>query len=191
MAKGGDGYEKRIWREQSHTRFDFLLPNHPYRLFYEQKVEECKVEVASEAAAVAGPSTGESLATATPKKGFFCRVLASLWLMFWGLIWHPEQVLLQVHVAFPSGHGETLSLPQKLNSGWPESSGPEVIQTRVPQIVTEKGHVLTSPEDSLLTTEVQEGARLTVVAQQPKVAATSAAFAIWCCGGDRIVTKIS
>ena len=46
VAKGGDGYEKRIWREQSHTRFDFLLPNHPYRPYYEQKVEECKVEVA-------------------------------------------------------------------------------------------------------------------------------------------------
>ena len=59
------------------------------------------------------------------------------------------------------------------------------------KLVTEKGHVLTSPEDSLLTTEVQEGAHVTVVAQQPKVAATWAAFAIWCCGGDRIVTKIS
>ena len=38
-----------------------------------------------------GPSTGESLATATPKKGFFCRVLASLWLMFWGLIGIPNK----------------------------------------------------------------------------------------------------
>ena len=139
VAKGGDGYEKRIWREQSHTRFDFLLPNHPYRPYYEQKVEECKVEVASEAAALAGPSTGESLATATPKKGFFCRVLASLWLMFWGPIWHPEQVLLHVHVAFPSGHGETLSLPQNSTVGDLKVLVQKSFRQGFLKLVTEKG----------------------------------------------------
>jgi hypothetical protein len=37
LAKAGDGYEVRILREMSHTRFDFLFPNHLYRPYYEQK----------------------------------------------------------------------------------------------------------------------------------------------------------
>ena len=97
-------------------------------------------------------------------------------------------VMLQVKVSFPSGCGETLALPQNSTVGELKVLVQKSFRQGFLKLVTEKGHVLTNPEDSLLTAGIQEGAHLTVVAQQPKVAATAGAFAIWCCGGHRIVT---
>ena len=96
--------------------------------------------------------------------------------------------MLQVKVSFPSGCGETLALPQNSTVGELKVLVQKSFRQGFLKLLTEKGHVLTNPEDSLLTAGIQEGAHLTVVAQQPKVAATAGAFAIWCCGGDRIVT---
>ena len=97
--------------------------------------------------------------------------------------------MLQVHVSFPSGCGETLALPQNSTVGELKVLVQKSFRQGFLKLVTEKGHVLTNPEDSLLTAGIQDGAHLTVVAQQPKVAATSAgAFAIWCCGGHGMVT---
>jgi len=42
VAKCGDGFEQRVLREQNHTKFAFLLPNNPYRPYYEHKVKEFK-----------------------------------------------------------------------------------------------------------------------------------------------------
>ena len=96
--------------------------------------------------------------------------------------------MLQVHVSFPSGCGETLALPQNSTVGELKVLVQKSFRQGFLKLLTEKGHVLTNPEDSLLTAGIQEGAHLTVVAQQPKVAATAEAFAIWCCGGHGIVT---
>ena len=96
--------------------------------------------------------------------------------------------MLQAHVSFPSGCGETLALPQNSTVGELKVLVQKSFRQRFLKLVAEKGHVLTNPEDSLLTAGIQEGAHLTVVAQQPKMAATSAAFAMWCCVGDRTVT---
>ena len=96
--------------------------------------------------------------------------------------------MLKVDVSFPSGCGETLALPQNSTVGELKVLVQKSFRQGFLKLVTEKGHVLTNPEDSLLTAGIQEGAHLTAVAQQPKVAATSAAFAIWCCGGHGIVT---
>jgi len=109
--------------------------------------------------------------------------------MFGGPIWDPEQAMLKVHVSFPSGCGESLALPQNSTVGDLKVLVQQSFRQGFLKLVTEKGHVLTNPEDSLLTAGIQEGARLTVFAQQPKVAATAAgAFAIWCCGGHGMVT---
>ena len=101
---------------------------------------------------------------------------------------NPEQAMLQVHVSFPSGCGKTLALPQDSTVGELKVLVPKSFRQGFLKLVTEKGHALTNPEDSLLTAGIQEGAHLTVVAQQPKVAATAGAFAIWCCGDHGIVT---
>ena len=78
---------------------------------------------------------------------------------------NPEQAMLQVHVSFPSGCGETLALPQNSTVGELKVLVPKSFRQGFLKLVTEKGHALTNPEDSLLTAGIQEGARLTVVAQ--------------------------
>jgi hypothetical protein len=58
------------------------------------------------------------------------------------------------------------------------------------KLVTAEGHVLTNPykpEDSLEDAGVQDSDHLTAVAQQAQVAALSFGFALWCCGGNRVV----
>jgi len=45
VAKCGEGFEQRVLREQNHTKFAFLLPNNPYRPYYEHKVKEFKTGV--------------------------------------------------------------------------------------------------------------------------------------------------
>ena len=49
VAKCGEGFEQRVLREQNHTKFAFLLPNNPYRPYYEHKVREFKTGVVEEA----------------------------------------------------------------------------------------------------------------------------------------------
>ncbi|CAJ1348154.1 unnamed protein product [Effrenium voratum] len=48
VAKCGENFEQRVLREQNHTKFAFLLPNNPYRPYYEQKVKEFKTGVVEE-----------------------------------------------------------------------------------------------------------------------------------------------
>mmetsp|Transcript_5695 Transcript_5695/g.13127 ORF Transcript_5695/g.13127 Transcript_5695/m.13127 type:complete len:701 (-) Transcript_5695:56-2158(-) len=48
VAKCGEGFEQRVLREQNHTKFAFLLPNNPYRPYYEHKVKEFKTGVVEE-----------------------------------------------------------------------------------------------------------------------------------------------
>merc|ERR1719329_1179476 len=48
VAKCGNEFEQRVLREQNHTKFAFLLPNNPYRPYYEHKVKEFKTGVVEE-----------------------------------------------------------------------------------------------------------------------------------------------
>jgi len=48
VAKCGEGFEQRVLKEQNHTKFAFLLPNNPYRPYYEHKVKEFKTGVVEE-----------------------------------------------------------------------------------------------------------------------------------------------
>mmetsp|Transcript_89765 Transcript_89765/g.257173 ORF Transcript_89765/g.257173 Transcript_89765/m.257173 type:complete len:710 (-) Transcript_89765:129-2258(-) len=48
VAKCGAEFEQRVLREQNHTKFAFLLPNNPYRAYYEHKVREFKTGVVEE-----------------------------------------------------------------------------------------------------------------------------------------------
>merc|ERR1719353_756782 len=49
VGKCGPEFEQRVLREQNHTKFAFLLPNNPYRPYYEAKVKEFKTGVVEEA----------------------------------------------------------------------------------------------------------------------------------------------
>jgi predicted short-subunit dehydrogenase-like oxidoreductase (DUF2520 family) len=57
-----------------------------------------------------------------------------------------------------------------------------------PKCLNLGGHVLTNLEDSLQAAEVQEGDHLTAAAQQVNISASTQAFALWCCGGSKILT---
>eukprot|EP00435_Cladocopium_sp_Y103_P032372 s760_g8.t1 len=60
------------------------------------------------------------------------------------------------------------------------------------RLVTADGHALIDPMQSLHAAGLQEGDHVTAVALQAKMTVTkgfeSEAFALWCCGGDKIVT---
>ena len=57
-----------------------------------------------------------------------------------------------------------------------------------PKCLNLGGHVLTNLEDSLQAAGVREGDHLTAVAQQVNISASTQAFALWCCGGSKILT---
>jgi splicing factor 3A subunit 1 len=48
VAKCGPEFESRVLREQNNTKFAFLLPQNPYRPYYEHKVKEFKTGVVEE-----------------------------------------------------------------------------------------------------------------------------------------------
>ena len=88
--------------------------------------------------------------------------------------------MLKVDVSFPSGCGETLALPQNSTVGELKFLAQKSFRQGFLKLVTEKGHVLTNPEDSLLTAGIQDGAHLTVVAQQPKAQSGSNSSRSFC-----------
>eukprot|EP00435_Cladocopium_sp_Y103_P051588 s124_g16.t1 len=96
--------------------------------------------------------------------------------------------MLRVNVSLPSGRGETLLLPELSTVEDLQILAQESFGQKLLRLVTSKNRALTNPKDSLQAAEIQEGEHLTAVVQQAKVASTGGAFAVWCCGGDRIVT---
>ena len=56
------------------------------------------------------------------------------------------------------------------------------------RLVTAMGTVLLDPQQSLLAAGLQDGDHVTAVVQRAKLAATNRAFAMWCCGGDTVIT---
>ena len=96
--------------------------------------------------------------------------------------------MLRVNVSFPSGSGETLSLPEHSKVGDLKLLAQKTFRKGFLKLITVEGHVLTNLADSLQAAGVQDGEHLMAVAQQPQITATDLAFAVWCCGGNRVVT---
>ena len=96
--------------------------------------------------------------------------------------------MLRVDVSFPSGSGETLLLPEHSKVRDLKLLAQKTFGHGFLKLVTAEGHVLTNPVASLQAAGVQDGEHLTSMVQAAGVAATSQAFAAWCCGGNRIVT---
>ena len=98
-----------------------------------------------------------------------------------------DSPMLRVDVALPSGREESLEVPLSSTVGHLKMLAQNSLGQRFLQLVTAAGLPL-DPMNSLEAAGVQEGDNLTALAQQPKMAATEKAFALWCCGGLRIVT---
>ena len=94
---------------------------------------------------------------------------------------------IKLEVSLASGRYETVTVSQSgtvadLKIAAQQSSGQSFLR-----LVAPDGRVL-DPTDSIWLSGLQDGDSLTALAQQPKIAATWSAFALWCVGGDRIVT---
>ena len=96
--------------------------------------------------------------------------------------------MLRVNVSLPSGRSETLLLPELATVEDLQILAQESFGQKFLRLVTAKNRALSNPTDSLQAAGIQEAEQLTAVVQQAKVASTGGAFAVWCCGGDRIVT---
>jgi hypothetical protein len=56
------------------------------------------------------------------------------------------------------------------------------------RLFTAEGRFLTDPTESVAAVWIQENDHLMAIAQEVKLAATQQAFALWCCGGSKIIT---
>ena len=96
--------------------------------------------------------------------------------------------MLQLNVALPSGRSETFSLPQSSKVGDLRVLAQKSFQCGFLRLVTANNHMV-DPTESLQAAGLQEGDHLTAIATPVKVAATrGAAIALWCCGGNQVVT---
>ena len=91
-------------------------------------------------------------------------------------------------MSFPSGSGETLLPPEHSKVGDLKMLAQRSLGRGFLKLVTIDGHVLTNPEVSLQAAELQDGQHLTAVAQEAKIATTGSAFAVWCCGGNKVLS---
>ena len=96
--------------------------------------------------------------------------------------------MLRINVSFPSGSGETLLLPEHSKVGDLKLLAQKTFGKGFLKLITAEGDALINPEDSLQAAGIQEEECLTAVAQQANVSATVAAFAVFCCGGNQMVT---
>ena len=96
--------------------------------------------------------------------------------------------MIQVHVALPSGKRKILIIDESSKVGDLKILAQQAFGQGFLRLVTAAGFVLNDPAKSLQDARVQDGDHLTAVVQQAKLASTERAFALWCCGGDRLLT---
>ena len=96
--------------------------------------------------------------------------------------------MLQVNVALSSGKRESLSIAESSKVGDLKRLAQKSFEQGFLRLVTAEGHVLADLNQSLQAAGLKEGDYLTAVVQQAKMATTRRAFAMWCCGGDRMLT---
>eukprot|EP00435_Cladocopium_sp_Y103_P050578 s435_g15.t1 len=97
-------------------------------------------------------------------------------------------VMLGVNVALLSGRTETVEVEKTSNVRNLKSLVKKSFETYFVKLVTAEGHVLADPGASLEAEGIENGDFLTAVPLQARLAANFAAFALWCQGGDHVVT---
>ena len=104
--------------------------------------------------------------------------------------------IFQVTVVSTSGLSESLSLPLSSKVGDLKISAQRSFQQRILRLITTDGRILGDPTQSLLSEGLREEKCLTAVVLQAKLAVSTTmgphdeggSFALWCCGGNRIIT---
>ena len=95
--------------------------------------------------------------------------------------------MLQVTVALPSGSSEKFSIPQSSKVGDLKVLAQKSFQRGFLKLVA-ADHSLMDPTVSLQAAGLQDGLHVTAIVLEAQLAATDAAFALFCSGGDRVVT---
>ena len=96
--------------------------------------------------------------------------------------------MLQINISLPSGRSEKLLVPESFTVGDLRILAQMSFEEGFLRLVTADGCVLTDASESLQAVGLQEEDYLTALVLQPRFKATARAFALWCCGGDRILT---
>ena len=99
-------------------------------------------------------------------------------------------LMLQVYVALPSGKQKSFAIAESSKVGDLKRLAQKSFEQGFLRLVTAEGQVLPdlTLSVSLQALVLEAGDHLTAVVQQAKMAATSAAFAMRCYGGDTIIT---
>ena len=95
--------------------------------------------------------------------------------------------MLQITVALPSGCSEKFSIAQSSKVGDLRVLAQKSFQRGFLRLVTADHHAL-DPTLTLQAAGLEDGDHLTAIAVEATLAATSRAFALFCSGGDRVVT---
>ena len=95
--------------------------------------------------------------------------------------------MLQVTVALPSGCSEMFSIPQSSKVGDLRILAQKSFQRGFLELVV-ADHCTLNPTVSLQDAGLEDGDHLTAIVLEAKLAATAAAFALFCSRGHRVVT---
>ena len=94
---------------------------------------------------------------------------------------------LQVTVSLTSGRSASLSIPLASTVGDLKTIVQESLGKPFLRLITADRRKL-KPSEFLEAAGLQDGDQLTAIVGEAKLAATRYAFALWCCGGDRVLT---
>ena len=90
-------------------------------------------------------------------------------------------------MSLPSGRCETVSVLQCGSVADLKIAAQQALGQRFLRLAAPDGRLLNKTE-LLQDSGFRDGGSIAAVAQQPKIAATKSAFALWCVRGDRVVT---
>ena len=96
--------------------------------------------------------------------------------------------MLQIDVALASGQSERFEVSQDTTIAELKSLAQRTFRQGLLKLVTAKGEVLANPMQLVQDAGLQDGDNLTAFVLKVMLAATDQAFALWCCGGDKVVT---
>eukprot|EP00435_Cladocopium_sp_Y103_P001152 s1698_g1.t1 len=97
--------------------------------------------------------------------------------------------MLQIDIALPSGgKRKILTVDQSSKVGDLRILAQQSIGKGFLKLVSSTGRCLADPTETLLAAGIGEGDHVSAIVQQANMAATQRAFALWCCGGDRVLT---
>ena len=95
--------------------------------------------------------------------------------------------MIRISIALPSGRSEAFTLPQSSKVGDLRILAQKSFQRGFLRLV-DADHYMMNPAVSLQLAGLADGDNLTAIVTEPKVAATAGAFALFCSGGNQVVT---